>query len=152
MAAPEAAVVDASVLVSAFLFPHSLPGEVIALAQEKRYRLVLSPILIEELRRSLLNPRLKEAYSHSAEAVDAWCVALERLCDMVEELPSIPAVCRDPDDDHVIAAALVAEAAFIVTGDKDLLELGQHEGIRIVTARAFADALSNSASDGEGAA
>ena len=149
MVAPGAAVVDASVLVSAFLFPYSVPGEVIALAQEGRYRLVLSPILIEEVRRSLLNPRLEDAYGHSAEAVDAWCVAMEGLCDLVEELPSIAPVCRDPDDDHVIAAALAAEAAFIVTGDKDLLDLAQHDGIRIVTARAFVDAVSDPAVDSE---
>lgn len=44
-------------------------------------------------------------------------------------------VATDPDDDHVIAAAVEAKAALIVTGDrKHLLPIAAHEGIGIVTA------------------
>jgi predicted nucleic acid-binding protein len=50
------------------------------------------------------------------------------------------AVCRDPDDDHVLAAALGASADLILTGDKDLLVLRVYQGIRIRSPRQFADA------------
>jgi hypothetical protein len=52
-------------------------------------------------------------------------------------LPEIDPICRDPNDDHVIATALAVNADVIVTGDKDLLELSQYQSIRILTARAF---------------
>ena len=42
----------------------------------------------------------------------------------------------DPDDAPIIAAALAAGADLFVTGDKALLELGQVEGLPIVTPRA----------------
>jgi predicted nucleic acid-binding protein len=43
----------------------------------------------------------------------------------------------DPNDDHVIATALAVKAEAIVTGDKDLLALGEYQAVRIITARAF---------------
>ena len=66
---PTNAVVDASVLVSAFLFPRSVPGDVIVLAQEELYQLLLSRVLIEEVRRSLMNARLKNSYGYREDAV-----------------------------------------------------------------------------------
>lgn len=50
-------------------------------------------------------------------------------------------VCRDPDDDLVIATAIAAAADCILTGDEDLLVLERYEGIAIVSPRAFVEAL-----------
>lgn len=139
---PPNAVVDTSVLVSAFLFPGSVPGQVVALADAGAYALHFSPILLEELKRSLRSPKLKAAYGHTDQAIDAWCAGLHETGQLLTRpLPEIGPVCRDPDDDHVIAAALAAGAGWIVTGDRDLLDLGQHLTIRMVTPRAFLDAL-----------
>jgi predicted nucleic acid-binding protein len=44
-------------------------------------------------------------------------------------------VCRDADDDAVLACALAARADLIITGDDDLLSLGQSQGLDIVTVR-----------------
>ena len=41
-------------------------------------------------------------------------------------------MCRDPEDDQVLALALAAKVELIVTGDGDLLSLGSFEGIAIV--------------------
>ncbi len=46
-------------------------------------------------------------------------------------------VCRDPNDDAILACALEARADYLVTGDVDLLELKIFKGIRIVTPRDF---------------
>ena len=56
---------------------------------------------------------------------------------------SVPrVVLNDADDDHVIAAAVVARAELIATGDrKHLLPIGTHQGIAIVTAREVLDRL-----------
>ena len=139
---PKSAVVDASVLVSAFLFPDSTPGRVVALAGQGHYTLIFSPILLEETCRSLRNPRLQNVYGHTNEEIETWCANLHEIGTLLTAaLPDIGPVCRDPDDDHVIAAALAAGAKTIVSGDKDLLSLGQYEGVRMVTARDFLDEL-----------
>jgi predicted nucleic acid-binding protein len=54
--------------------------------------------------------------------------------------PVVPAtvarvVQSDPDDDHVIACALAATADIVVSGDRDLRDIGTYRGIRIVNAR-----------------
>ncbi len=137
---PRSAIVDTSVLVSAFLFPDSAPGRVVALADQGAYALYFSPIILEELKRSLRNPRLRKAYPYKETEIDAWCAELHEIGSLIlRPLPDIDAVCRDPDDDHVIAAALAVQADTIVTGDKDLLVLGEYQDIRILAARDFLD-------------
>ena len=46
-------------------------------------------------------------------------------------------VCRDTDDDKFIECAVDAKALYIVSGDNDLLDIEEYEGIQIVTAKEF---------------
>ncbi len=132
------AVVDASVLVSAFLFPGSVPGRVLRLAEQGAFTLHLSPLLLDETRYALLSTRLRGLYGHDEESVAAWCADIRESGSVFEgHAPEIGPVCRDPNDDHVLATAIAVGADVIVTGDKDLLTLGAFRGVRIVTARTF---------------
>lgn len=134
------AVLDASVLVSAFLFPDSVPGRVVELGRDGRYAIHLSEILMEEVRRSLHSPRLRKSYPHSDEDVQHWLRALRsEAFILMKPLLKIEPTCRDPNDDHVIACAVATKSDSIVTGDLDLLDLKQHDGIQMITPRAFLD-------------
>jgi uncharacterized protein len=53
----------------------------------------------------------------------------------------VATVTRDPSDDQVIACAVAAGVDYPVTGDDDMLVLGEHLGVRIVTPRQFLDLL-----------
>jgi len=46
-------------------------------------------------------------------------------------------VCRDPKDDMVLECAVTAGAHAIVSGDKDLLALGEYERVRILSPRSY---------------
>lgn len=47
------------------------------------------------------------------------------------------AVSRDPDDDKFISCAVDAKALYVVSGDKDLLEIGRYRFVEILTAAEF---------------
>jgi putative PIN family toxin of toxin-antitoxin system len=57
-----------------------------------------------------------------------------RLAELVEPASLPEPVSRDPDDDVVLATALTAHADLIVSGDRDLLDLGAFRNLRILTA------------------
>lgn len=62
---------------------------------------------------------------------------LRRVGQAFEPEPLAAPVCRDEDDDAVLALALSSSAACLVTGDDDILVLKTIEGIPIITPRAF---------------
>ena len=58
---------------------------------------------------------------------------LRQLTEVIEPPPLAQPVCRDRDDDEVLALALAAKVDLIVSGDDDLLVLQVFDGIPIVT-------------------
>ncbi|MFH1028094.1 MAG: putative toxin-antitoxin system toxin component, PIN family, partial [Pseudomonadota bacterium] len=59
------------------------------------------------------------------------------FCEVVEIEKEILNVCRDPADDPFLSCAVAAGADWIISGDKDLLALGNFRNIPIVTAATF---------------
>jgi putative PIN family toxin of toxin-antitoxin system len=66
--------------------------------------------------------------------VESW---LQDICEPFVLKGEPPTVCRDPDDNYVLLSARQAEAACIVTGDKDLLVPKRYAGIPVVAPNAF---------------
>jgi putative PIN family toxin of toxin-antitoxin system len=64
--------------------------------------------------------------------LDEW---LERSLSVV--ITGSVRACRDPDDDKILECAVKAGAAFLVTGDRDLLALDPFKNVRILTAREY---------------
>jgi len=56
---------------------------------------------------------------------------------VVKPKPLAQPICRDPDDDEVLATALAAQVDIVLTGDDDLLTLKEFHGIRILSPREF---------------
>jgi predicted nucleic acid-binding protein len=66
---------------------------------------------------------------------------------VLRDLPAVD-LSSDPSDNPILAVAIAGKAIYLVTGDKrDLLALDTMEGVRIVTARVFADTLGLSSAD-----
>ena len=125
-------VLDTNVLVAAFA-TRGLCQSVFELCLD-RHSLAISEALIEELT-SALRAKIKLPRPAVAE-IEEYVRSTARV---VSPSPLPRRVCRDPDDDQVLALAVTAEAQMIITGDDDLRVLRRHLGIEIVSPREFWD-------------
>ena len=98
------------------------------------HAIVASEFILDELRRHLVGK-----FKYSAGEADEAIILLKSQMEIVEPVPLGQPICRDPDDDQVLGTAIAGTAACIVTGDKDLLVLQQHEAIQILSPSEFSD-------------
>lgn len=98
------------------------------------FTLVSTSILNEEISRVVRRPKLKKYFpEESVLQLEKW---MEKNAEM-HELDAITPRCRDPKDDYLLELAIKSKATFLVSGDKDLLEIGQVDGCRIMTFTEF---------------
>ena len=97
------------------------------------YRQVASLQLLAELDK-ILRQRFRWR-DHAALAVRDAIIAQSEIVSPVLNIT----VCRDPDDNRVLECAVTGRADVVITGDKDLLTLGSHQSIPILTIRQFLD-------------
>jgi len=107
-----------------------------------QFTLLLPDQLVDELTATVRGkPRLAKRIT--SDELDQFVALLRQIGERVATVEGpFPAVLRDPDDDYVLAYALMASADYLLTGDKDLLAFqGQVVGLAIVTPAQLAQAL-----------
>jgi len=135
------AVLDANVYVSALVRPEGPPGRIVErFLRDAAFEIVLSSAIVGEVLRALAYPKVRKHIRGGVDP-DLWFEDAIVLAQFVAGEYEVPRVSKDPDDDKYIAAAVEGRAAFVVTGDPDLLALKEYEGVRMVAPRAFLDLL-----------
>jgi putative PIN family toxin of toxin-antitoxin system len=117
-------VLDTSVLVSALHFggrPRRLLDDVL----RGDHTLVIGAAILGELEAVLV-----ETCGWASDRAAAVRAELEAIAEVVTPV-EVPRVCRDPDDDQILAIAVIGTVDALVTGDADLLALGAHGGVNI---------------------
>ena len=136
------AVLDANIYVSAAVRGEGPRGQIIErFLGDAVFEIVVSQAIVNEVLRALAYPKVRK-YIRRGLDPELWFEDIVVLAQFVAGEYEVAGVSDDPDDDKYIAAAVEGRAAFVVTGDPDLLALKEHEGIRIVSPRAFLDLLS----------
>lgn len=126
-------VIDTNVLLSGLLW-HGAPNTLLNQVRAGTVDLVMSQTLLEEFTEVITRQKFVAVLQHTTRTPERILNELQALVEMVVAPPLPQPMCRDPDDDAVLACALSAHAELIVSGDADLLVLKQFQGIRIVTA------------------
>jgi len=106
-----------------------------------RYTLVVSEPVVKEVTEVLHRPALTRKYRPLATRSINTILSLLASAEWVD-VPDIPPVSRDPKDDKFLATAKAGQAAYLVSEDRDLLDLSEYEGMPIITAEAFLRILS----------
>jgi putative PIN family toxin of toxin-antitoxin system len=124
-------VLDTNILISAALSAGSPPAKV-TLWVIANARLIFTEPTFEEFRSRLWRPKFDRYLSierrnqilHDFSAIGDWV-----------EIGNTPAPVnsRDPDDDKFIRTAVAGSARWLVSGDKDLLEIGRLEATTILS-------------------
>ncbi len=123
-------VIDTNVLIAAFI-SHGVCNELLQHCV-LHHDVVLSQFILDEFK-----DKLADKFNFTIRVATAAVTLLKSRCSVVttQSLPS--PVCRDPDDDNVIATAISGTCGYIITGDKDLLDLGKTGDILIVSPNEF---------------
>jgi putative PIN family toxin of toxin-antitoxin system len=126
------AVLDSSVIVSAFLSDTGASAEILRLwRQDKAFQVILSDPILTEVIRVLLEHGIADS------PVEDFVAALHLLALVTDNLYVVRRIEQDPSDDIFLAAALEGQADYIVTLDRHLLSLKQYHGVQIVRPASF---------------
>ena len=127
-------VFDTNVVVRAIFWPRSTDRRALVGLARRQWRVAVSASLFDEYERvsgALRTERFPQINPAGALAwirIKSWWVEPASLGKPRS---------RDPKDDPVLATAVTAGAAYLVAGDRDLLDLGKPFGIAIVTPAEF---------------
>ena len=122
---------DTNVLIAAFITDGLCAG-ILRRARNGEFKLILGITVLEKFRRVL-----KSKFMFSDEEISLFSSILEEAATVFRASGSVAGVCRDPEDDVILACTAEAGVNYLVTGDKDLLAIGQYGKIKILTPREF---------------
>jgi len=131
----ERLVIDSNVWIAALISPTGTARQLVDAILNNDIDILMSEATFDELVSRLDRPKF-DRYREP----EAWNLFLSELVELAlwqEDAGTTTGISRDADDDKFLALAVMGQADAIVSGDGDLLELGTHDGIPIVTPAEF---------------
>ena len=126
------AVFDTNVLIAAII-TEGICSKLLGRARAGEFSLISCPFIMKELKRTL-SKKFRLSHDETASAAEPISEAIEQFIKHDLEITDI---CRDADDDDIIACAVAAKADYLVTGDSDLLKIKTYKHIKIINTRDF---------------
>lgn len=124
-------VIDTNVIASAIFFGGK-PRQLIELLVGKELNAYVTPDIVKEYYETA--EYLQNKYKEKKVLIPLTQIV--SACQLIEGR-TVVKVCRDPDDDKFLSCAIDAKCLYIVSGDKDLLSLGEYKGVEIMTVSDF---------------
>ena len=135
------AVLDTNVFISGIKSQTTPPGKVLDAWRKKRFVLITSPQLLDEIQEVLLRPEILRLLKKTPNEVDAFITILIQKAYLTEGKLEIDVLEKDPDDNMVLACAEEGIATNLVTGNTKDFPFKEYKGIQIVIPKKFLDLL-----------
>ena len=123
-------VLDSNIIIAAFS-SRGLCASVFELCLD-RYTIMISDFILSEVSR-ILQDRFKMPPTNVKTILNY----LKEFCIVASYNKLQKRICRDPFDDEILALAISNGVDYIITGDKDLLDLKDYQSIKILSPRQF---------------
>ncbi len=130
-------VYDTNVIVSSFLSPKGSPAKVIDLWKSHLVDLVVSEEILSEYQRALLYRRVQTLHRMTNDEIEEVIDDFRKFALVVTPTSTITVVKDDPDDNKFLECAEKGNASYLISGDPDLLRVGEYKGIQIFSPAAF---------------
>jgi putative PIN family toxin of toxin-antitoxin system len=98
-------------------------------------------VIVSEQALSELSRALQDKFRTSAELARETDDFLRREAEVVSVAPKLELTIRDEDDARIVEQAVAGGADVLITGDRDLVEMGEDRPVRILTPRGFWELL-----------
>ena len=131
-------VIDTSSLIRYVLTRGDIMHRVVAQWRANGFVVLSSPATRAELAAVLSRPQIQRL---AVAPLDPLLQGLERYTWHVPGTLDLTGACRDPQDDKFLACAVEGKAHYLVSSDKDLLDIKLHRGVAIVNPGQFLLAL-----------
>jgi len=128
-------IIDTVVFVRSLINPKSRSGRIV-FSHNKSYQLFVSEPIVKEILEVLKRPELTAKFRTLLKMDFQSIIDLLGHASVVE-IPNIPLVSRDPKDNKFIATASKAKADYLVSEDRDLLDLKESQGVKIINTETF---------------
>lgn len=100
----------------------------------QKITLLFSEELINEIAVTITKPKLRKYFA--TNGLEEMLTAFEPFIDLIKVRSSVT-LCRDPNDNFLLALAKDGKADYLLTGDKDLLELVKFGKTKIISMTTF---------------
>jgi|MudIll2142460700_1097286.scaffolds.fasta_scaffold03596_4 putative PIN family toxin of toxin-antitoxin system len=124
-------VFDTNIFISALAIPGGVAEKTLSRVIEGRDELVISAQIIKEVLTVL-----SAKFGRNREALSHVAVVLSEIGDLVEPKQTVRVLKDDPDN-RILECAHFGRADIIVTGDKEMLRLGEYNRVKIVSLREY---------------
>jgi len=137
-------VLDTSVWVSGVFF-RGTPYRALRAWRDHHFDVVYTPEVLQEIADTLRAKAL--AFGAAEDDALEWVAYIRAFACQVAASGAGAGVCRDPRDDKFLDAAITARATYLVSSDRDLLDLRAVQGVQIVSPQQFLTILGLSTPD-----